>query len=268
MRCLPRSIPVWPKNYSSEHKAVEISLTLDTKRFQVLLKENIPGGWVPKSWAYALSPLHRLQEASPWLSLSLRWEELKDFYTTPRIPPDLGNNNVTLLLNNTLVVFLHPNPMRLSAKEHGGWSGYNASDLFLRLQPSPPRSSAASLDFGPDLCFNDWAVPVSLLGTGTPSLDGSSLARRWTEHLARHCLVRHPPPPFSDSLTSPHDKGYACSLQRKNKGKQNQENKIHLYSLTRRYLIYIPTWNYNVLCIIPPCTCCKSTTFFVISNKG
>lgn len=171
--------------------------------------------------------------------------------------------------------------MRRSAKEHGGWSGHNASDLFLRLHPSPPLSSAASLDFGPDLCFNDWAVPVSLLVTGTASLDGSSLALRWTEYLARRCLHvppptspvtgpalpgtsawRHPPPAFSDPLIPPHDKGYACSIQRKKKGKQNPP------VFTLHGDIYVTTWNYNVLCIIPPCTCCKSTIFFVISNKG
>lgn len=106
----------------------------DTKGFQVSLKGSILRGSIPKPWERALRPLLLYQEASLWLLLSLRREEFKNFYTTPRTPPDLGINHFDLSLN-ALVIFLHPNPMRLSAKQHVGWSAYDASELFLRLHP-------------------------------------------------------------------------------------------------------------------------------------
>lgn len=136
--------------------------------------------------------------------------------------------------------------MRLRAKEHGGWSGYNALTYF--WGSIHPLLGAQLLLWTSALTFVSMTGPCQSLSLepephrwmaalwhlGEPNTWGGAAGTCHLPHLqslAQPCLGRHAPPPFSDPLTSPHDKAYACSLQRKNKGKQNQENKIHLYSL-------------------------------------
>lgn len=143
--------------------------------------------------------------------------------------------------------------MRPSVKRHVGGPGRCLSALFLRLRPSeaPPLHRAQPLLWTSALTFvsNNRALPVSLLVTGAPFLDGSPPALGWTEYLSWCCLWRpmcrlprprpqgqpfpagHHPPSLSTLSPLMIKATHVHYRDRENKGKQNREDKKSSYSL-------------------------------------